>query len=393
MNYKLPKLPTRDECQEIVKNSEAFYCAERVVEGQNVELYDYRLASISDFVDNNAFELRGLCFVETDLGWERNILMNKFFNINQTIGWMEEEVKDKEIVRIQNKEDGSIISFVIFPNGKVHAKSKMSFESPQAVMAQEIYEKSAELKAFVHRTFATEHTAIFELVGMDNQIVLEYGENELILLQIRRNDGEYVPKKVMDRMKKEFGLKLAEDFRPIGGLEMNVLDYLLHQKETSQESIEGWVITFEDGQMAKIKTEKYLQLHGLIGPDAFRENLLVKTILDGNIDDVISALVPGPKRDRIVALEEKVVHHFNHLVVEFKELRRKYFMDYGEDRTKFAKMFAPGNRNPHFMFGSVMKTLNTSFRDVEKTAEGAVKVYIESKCNGLTKAQEYLEKL
>ena len=32
----------------------------------------------------NNFELRGLCFVEQSDGtWKRNILMNKFFNINQ----------------------------------------------------------------------------------------------------------------------------------------------------------------------------------------------------------------------------------------------------------------------------------------------------------------------
>jgi len=187
----------------------------------------------------------------------------------------------------------------------------------------------------------------------------------------------------------------AEDFEPSKILphKGTVLDFLLKNKETSQDPIEGWVITFEDGQMAKIKTDKYMQLHGLIGPDAFRENLLVKTILDGNIDDVISALVPGAKRDRIVSLEEIVTKHFNHQVVEFKELRRKYFQDFDENRKEFALTFSPKGSTPHIMFGSVMKTLNTSFRDVEATAEKAVKDYIESQCNGLGKAQDYLKGL
>ena len=38
-------LKTRDECQEIIKNSEAFYCSETIVDGFKVEMYDYRLAS------------------------------------------------------------------------------------------------------------------------------------------------------------------------------------------------------------------------------------------------------------------------------------------------------------------------------------------------------------
>lgn len=76
-------LPTREECQELVKNTEVFYCTKRNVNGFEVELYDYRLASFGDFVNNNAFELRGLCFVNNNGTWERNILMNKFFNMNE----------------------------------------------------------------------------------------------------------------------------------------------------------------------------------------------------------------------------------------------------------------------------------------------------------------------
>ena len=78
-------LLTKEECDLIVEKSEAFYRADREVEGCNVAIYDYRLASLSDFVDNKAFELRGLCFVEQENGsWQRNLLMQKFFNIGQT---------------------------------------------------------------------------------------------------------------------------------------------------------------------------------------------------------------------------------------------------------------------------------------------------------------------
>lgn len=424
-------LPTKQECDAICDKTEAFYRADRVVEGQNVAIYDYRLASISDFVDNKAFELRGLCFVENSKGeWERNILMNKFFNINQTTmedivrltrgtkelyvgpknteqydkimskliktkeelvekrGWMYEDVKHKKITRVQNKEDGSIISFVKFENGEIRAKSKTSFESDQAQMAQELYNNNKKYREYIDMCLDCNSVPIFELCSPENQIVLEYQETKLVLLQVReKNSGEYSN---IEAFKEayygpiHYGIEVAEDFPE----SMKNLDDLLARKEIDTSDIEGWIITFEDGQMAKIKTDKYLSLHGLIGPDAFRENLLIKTILDGNIDDVIAALVPGEKKNKIIYLSEKVEHRFNHLVVEFKELRRKYFQDFGEVRKDFAIEHSKDE-----LFGSVMKTLKTSFRDVEQTAEKAVKEHIERSTNSLGKAKEWIGKI
>lgn len=390
MNFHLP---TREECQQIVKDSDAFYCSEKVIEGQRVEMYDYRLASHSDFFPEglpSRVELRGLTFVEQPDGtWQRNILLNKFFNVNQTIGWMYEDLKDKAITRAQNKEDGSIISFVKFSNGEVRAKSKMSFESPQAVMAQEIYNNSKIYAQFINDCIAAKLTPIFELVFPNNQIVLEYQETELILLHIRTHNGDYFTRDEIKLMIYRTGfdglddVKITQDFHPL-----STLDNLLHLKETSQEPIEGWVVTFEDGQMAKIKTDKYLQLHGLIGPDAFRENLLIETILNGNIDDVISALTPGKKKEDIESLATLMDSHFNSLVVQFKELRRKYFQDFNENRKEFA---IKHKGNP--LFPSVMGTIRTSFRDVEEVAEKAVKQLVLKQCNTLAKAREYIERL
>jgi hypothetical protein len=78
-------LKTKKECDAIVERNDAFIKTDRVIEGYNVVIYDYRLASLSDFVKDEAFELRGLTFVENpETGeWERNLLMNKFFNILQ----------------------------------------------------------------------------------------------------------------------------------------------------------------------------------------------------------------------------------------------------------------------------------------------------------------------
>jgi len=297
-------------------------------------------------------------------------------------GWMYDDVKDKKIINVANKEDGSIISFVKFPNGKIRAKSKTSFESEQAVMAQKVFDGNKNLAEFVTYCLEAGQIPIFELVGPENQIVLEYQVTELILLQIRKYDGSYANN--IPTIAEDNGLVFAEEFPE----SMKNLDDLLARKEIDQSDIEGWIVTFEDGQMAKIKTDKYLSLHGLIGPDAFRENLLIKTILDGNIDDVVSALVPGPKKDRIVELDEKVTHNFNHLVVEFKELRRKYFNDFRENRKEFAIKHSKDE-----LFSAVMRTLKTSFRDVEATAEEQIKEHILRNTKSLGDAKNWLSSI
>ena len=374
-------IPTKRECDVIVENSEAFFRNETIVEGCEVRMYNYRLASLSDFKDNNAFELRGITFVKTNNGWERNILLHKFFNVNQTEDYMLEDVKDKKIISVQDKADGSLISFVRFSNGKVRAKSKMSFISMQAEMAQEVYDNNEDLRNFVAEQLDKGYAPIFEIVSPSNQIVVQYEETKLVLLQVRDKNGAYI-----DNLKV---YTFGHDIDIVESMPLSYynIDDLMARKEIDDSNIEGWVVTFEDGQIAKIKTNHYLQLHGLIGPDAFRENLLIETILDGNIDDVVSSLVEGYKKTNILDIEQLVTDKFNHLVQEFVDLYSKY----DGNRKEFALEYRSMS-----MFGYVMKSISVEFNSdntLEKFAEESVKNYILNKTKSLEKAKEWLKTL
>lgn len=248
-------LPTRERCQEIVQKTEAFYCTQRNIYGYNVELYDYRLASFGDFVNNEAWELRGLCYIQDEDGnWHRNILMNKFFNLNESkmeyvrlfskdtdelvydgidtakadniykqeryikSSWMLEDIKDKKITRIQDKRDGSVISFVKFPNGVVKAKSKMSFESEQALAADAFYcsDKQSSytgIAKLVDYCLDKGLVPIFEYTSPFNQIVLNYNDSELRVIQIRENEtGRYLTSVEMDFLLSQTTVKKADDY-------------------------------------------------------------------------------------------------------------------------------------------------------------------------------------
>ncbi len=109
-------LKSRDECQQIVKSTDAFYCTETEVQGFKVEMYDYRLASYSDFEKYKAYELRGLTFIynpETE-EWERHIALQKFYNCNQTgaLNDFDIELENGNIYTIKEK------TLVLLENGK-----------------------------------------------------------------------------------------------------------------------------------------------------------------------------------------------------------------------------------------------------------------------------------
>ncbi len=424
-------LPTLEEVEKICERCESFYIKDLNVHGYQVKLADYRLASFGDFVLNDAWELRGLCFIQDENGlWHRNILMNKFFNINESkmeyvrlfskdtdelvydgidtskeyisksakaansyrrerytkSSWMLEDIQDKGIVRIQEKRDGSMISFVKFPNGVVKAKSKMSFESPQALAADAFYcsDKQSQyngIAQLVDYCLDKGLVPVFEYTSPFNQIVLNYNDSELRLLQVREADtGRYLTSTEVHFLCKNLNVKIADEFDTM------TWDELL-EKQLTEENIEGWIVTLEDSQIIKVKTAWYFQMHGLT-TGGTRENQLIETILEDRIDDVISLIPDGEKKEFMINTIEKVQHKFNHLVVEYKKLRGLYYNKFNENRKEFALKY-----KDHELFGYVMKKLNVSFRDVEQVAEQGVKDYILNKTRTLGGAKEFLARI
>jgi RNA ligase len=397
MKYNRPKphIPTFQEAKAITDASEAFYFTTSVVNGYTVYIFNYRLATYDDFVKYDAYELRGLTFIENNNQYERFILLEKFFNIDQTPATLTSALKELEITAVNDKLDGSIIQFVKFPNGLVQAKSKMSFISEQAIMAQTYYERNIELQTFVASSFNDGFMPIFELVGRKNTIVIDYSNKmnnkelgfELRLIQIRNNNtGEYIKINNPETIKylAKQGIACAEHFKKEKYPELYTVDSLNALSETI-ENIEGWVVQFSNGLKVKKKTAWYNRLHGSISE--LREDLIIELILNEQIDDILGMLNEGTeKRQSIEEIIKKVSHEFNHLVVEYKELRRKFFQDFAENR----KMFVHKHQH-NKMFSSVMKGLNKSGNSVEELAEAEIKKYILNKTKTLSKAKIFLE--
>ena len=106
-----------------------FYETKTEVDGFPISTFNYRLAQSSDFSTPKSREMRGITYVFNKDGslFNRFILLEKFFNLNQVSSSMYHVVKNYKIKFVNRKEDGSIASFIQLPNGKIIGKTKMGF--------------------------------------------------------------------------------------------------------------------------------------------------------------------------------------------------------------------------------------------------------------------------
>ena len=277
-------LLTYDDAVKLTKLVDSpFIESKLIVDNFSVSIFNYRLAQYSDFLDNKAFEMRGLTFIFKEDGslFKRYLLLHKFFNLNQVPESQYSLVSDYVIKSVYNKEDGSVASFIRLPNGRVIAKSKMSFESDQAVGMMRLYNSNKELRDFVNWSLDNDLIAIFEYVSPQNRIVLRYSDEELILLRLRDNKtGEYLD--LSNYSDKIGSIRVA----PSGVSTLDELIELAH----SVEDKEGWIVQFENDLFIKIKTKWYCSLHGLLTNDLWREHILVNYILDDKIDDILGQI-------------------------------------------------------------------------------------------------------
>lgn len=265
-----------------------------------------------DGKDYTGYEMRGLCYIFDIDGslFKRYLLLPKFFNLNQVDESQYSLIKDKEVKSVYLKEDGSIISFIRLPNGKVLAKSKMAIESTQSLSSLNIYNTNSSIKKLVDWSLDNDIVLMFEYVSPFNRIVVMYNTDELILLRARNNstgeliDLSEIPSDLLVGIKTPLLYNLS-------------LDDAIELSKTI-EGIEGWVYEFIDGTLIKIKTDWYNVRHHIMTDCLNRENDLVRLILDEKIDDLLSNLGDSESdihaRNRINLITKIVYDHISDIM-------------------------------------------------------------------------------
>lgn len=373
-------IPDYDQCLALCNMPDSpFYEVKTTMDDYQISMFNYRLAENNDFLLPGAKEMRGITFVfDIDSQvFKRFILLEKFFNLNQVPETMYSVVNKYKIKYVNEKEDGSIASFIQLPNGRVVGKSKMSLISDQATRITHIYNTNPDVKKFVDWCLSKDIVPIFEYVGPSNRVVLRYWQEELILLRLRNNKtGRHLD--LRDYLDKIGTIKIApfiDDLRD--------LDDLI-EKTTNLKDKEGWVIQAEDDAgkdfFFKLKTPWYVQRHGLLTEDIHRENIIIGYILEDKIDDVLGQIPEEEVEARnkiyeIVKIVKKALREKESDIIELYN----EFVSLGQSKKDFALKYL---RHPDF--GLVMALINGN--DIEEI----VKKWLWDKTKRLEMAREWL---
>lgn len=228
----------------------------------------------------------------------------KFFNLGQ----VDLPFQFNDPVEIMDKADGSL--GIMYPDGMGNAiATRGSFESEQAKMATEIFN---ERFGYIYPVEG--YTMLFEIVGPDNRIVLEYPENDLILLGAVDNDnGYYLSPTVAQSLWKTSFTNEYEIWpgRVIEVMNFNTLTDALGHMERS--NAEGYVVRHHNF-MVKLKQPDYIDLHAIV--TNLSEKKVWEHLRDGKFSHLLAVVpdewhgwlndVSGALREKYFAIEDEV---------------------------------------------------------------------------------------
>jgi T4 RnlA family RNA ligase len=312
----------------LTKNNEAFYHQEFTSNGHIYWIFNYRLASYTDFLAPDAIECRGHMF-EVDSSGELVALkawcQEKFWNLCENPKTMDLDLT--EIDEILLKADGSLMSSYMEESG-LKLKSKGSISSEQAIAAMNWLEQPDQALLFHNITTATMcgWTVNLEYCSPVHRIVIGYMKPHLKVLNARnRNTGEYM---TYTELLQNFG-------------EYNVIDLIdtadpvafVASIPSMLDDLEGFVVRLKSGQRVKIKTDKYLSLHH--AKDSVNNpRRLFECILDEGVDDLRGMFATDQVAMMLIDRMQVNVNHIYNAMV--KEVETFYEMNKSLDRKDFA---------------------------------------------------------
>ncbi len=356
---------TKEKADYFVQKYETFYRKEININDTDLYLYNYILSDYDAFQEDPlSRELRGLVIIKETQ--EVFLSVPKFFNYNEIPETLEQNTKHLKIKKVQKKLDGSLITPVVI-NSEIITKSKASFESDQAKLAQEIIDNDPELSFAILDCYSNGFQPFFELIGNDNRHVIDYNQdNKLVLIMMRDHNGEFIDINKFDYLFSD----IAESY------DYN-LEELIHLQQTAK-GIEGFVTKFTNNQIMKFKTKEFFELHKIVQEsDSYK--IILERVLDENMDDILSQ-VPENRRENLRKIMKALSNYVVSFVIEIEGIIKK-------EKKKTRKEIALKYRN-HLYFGVIMEALtkdNTKealIRTIknrhkkEKTAESFIKVLI-----------------
>jgi RNA ligase len=185
---------------------------------------------------------------------------------------------------ILEKLDGSLVRQIPTGHGKDFRLGTKAGITDVSMNAEVFIADKPEYTEFIEECFRINCTAIFEWCSRKNPIIIDYPEDKLILTAIRANDhGEYIRYPAMKSLADSYSIPVV---KAVDGLAIQNIDLFVKQIR-EWEDVEGVVIRFDDGHMAKIKADDYVLRHK--SKDAIHQE---KNVISAIVNDVVDDLVP-----------------------------------------------------------------------------------------------------
>lgn len=321
-----------NELNELVKSNEAFYKQEFVLDGHIYWIYNYRLASYTDFLAPSALEARGIMFeVNADGTLVRlaSLPFSKFFNHKENPMTMDLDFSNFQYC--VDKLDGSLINTYIH-EGELRVKTKGSLFSEQAVASQKLLEDVFHnLKCALTSLEDEGWCTSLEYTAPTNRIVIGYAKPELTVLAVRnRVTGAYMDRKILkhDVILSKYLVKDYNDMvNEIG------VDKFVDSIPDMPENIEGYIFMLSSGQLVKHKTNKYLALHHT-KDSITTPRRLYECVVNEAADDLRMMFPEDLGALQLINdMEEKVHKIYNHMV---KSVEDFYNTNKGLERKDYA---------------------------------------------------------
>jgi RNA ligase len=186
-------------------------------------------------------------------------------------------------------------------------KTKKSFNTKEAKLADELA-SSPERRDWIKKVLQAGLTPTFEVTSPRFPIVLKYDKDELTLLHIRENvSGRYLNEQEIKDLAPPFSIveNLIEQFYG-DGLPSKLVSWdKLKAAAEVREGIEGWIIQFENGDMVKLKTKWYNDLHHAVTFTRWRD--IARAVCDDQVDDLKGAFaLTGRSLEPILKVEHEI---------------------------------------------------------------------------------------
>lgn len=298
-----------DDLMNLVNDEDSsFYFVDQEIENQKFRIFNYRLASYTEFLKPNALNCRGTMFYLTEDNQYNGLAAltpSKFFNDSENPMTMDIDYSQTDI--IMDKMDGSLMTtydpFFNFHN--VQLKSKGSLHSEQAVAATKLLysEKYQNLLEYLKIEQSYGNSVSLEYTAPDNMIVIAYPEPRLTVLEVRSmitgNEVSY------RQIKQDMTIMKCEEFLVKTYTPDDFVSFVQSIPEL-KDDIEGYVVRLSNGMKVKIKTSHYLSIHRLLD-NINSPRRLFEAVVNETTDDVKAKFHENVGYiERILNMEEKV---------------------------------------------------------------------------------------